>query len=894
MKTRLLNGASALALGLALVLSACESDQTLPTEPSVAGGAESSSPDFRFSPSDLSNPPPDSWSYQPEFDLSSLMSSLSLAAIGTLTPSELVETLSPGETVTEQKTASLPEQADVVDILFAFDNTGSMGGELANLKVNAVDIMTSLAGLITDVQFGLISFADYEGEFENTGSAGGCTYTNFYGAPGDDPYTVEQPLDANISTVASAIGALTLSPGGGADFPESYSRALSEIAQELLDSTGPDGAVDWRPAARRIVILFGDAIPHACGLFDPVESSIGSDLYTFLVASGLNDFGTDPGRDATIGTSDDLEILDVIDDLVETDLTLISLHSTQFIITGTDVEPTQNLWDFYSEETGGTNFEINEDGSFPEGTDIVETILELVGDQITTVDELVLDVCPGDEAFADWISSVTPPSYTDIELPADRGFELVIGPPSGTDSGVYAFDVCALGDGAVLGSQSVTITVPGAQEPAAYLSVTKEDAADPVLVGENINWTITVENSGPDAATNVTVTDDLPSSVSFVSATPSAGSCSESGGMLSCEIGNLASGGSATIAVVATADAAGAVSNTAVTSSDITDPNESDNSATESTTVNDPPPPGDPMADLVITKGDDVDPVYVGDDIQWAISVTNKGPDDATGVSVTDALPSGVTFVSATASVGSCSESGGTVTCDLGTMTAETVIGIVITATADGAGEYSNTAEVASDVADPNPGDNSATETTGAVDPPEPGECVVVDFENGGSHLGAVSSFMVGESTISITVEPGGARSQAATALYDTDTVGGPDPDLEWDGGTCADCAGQGNVLMIADIGLATGGDSEDGGVIVLTGFPAGGYAIASLVAMDSDGKEFTVSVDGGVVGQTTPGANGNVQSLTLESNAISAEVRIDFGRDSGAIDDLEFCPAGN
>ncbi len=760
MKSRLLNGASAAALGLALLLTACDSDQTLPTDPATTGEAGPSSPDYSVVPTDLKNPDADSWTFRPEFDLSSLLSPSSLAAIGTLTPAELVDTLAAGETVTEEKTASLPAQADVVDILFAFDNTGSMGGELDNLKVNAVDIMNSLAGLISDVQFGLISFADYDAFLENTESVGGCGYTANYGGSGDDPYIVEQSLDSNISTVASAIGALSLSPGGGFDFPESYSRALWEIAQELLDNTGPDGPVNWRPNARRIVILFGDAIPHSCDLFNPVESAIGSDLLAFLESAGLNDWGIDPGRDVVIGTADDLAILDVIDDLVDTDLTLISLHSTQFIVTGTDIEPTQNLWDFYAEETGGVNFEINEDGSFPEGTNIVETILDLVGTQITTVDELILDVCPGDEAYSDWISSVTPSSYADIELPADREFDLVVGPPSETESGVYEFNVCALGDGAVLGSQSVTITVPGVTEPSADLSILKTADATSVFVGDAITWTITVENAGPDAATNVVLTDVLPSGVTLD--TDLSSICTIDTGVATCTLGDIAAGGDVKIDVVTTAVAAGT-------------------------------------------------PV--------------------------------------------------------------------------------NAVEIESDVADPDTGNNSSS---AQVTVTEPGECVVIDFENSGAHLSMVNSFALGESTISIGVEPGGARSQAAAALYDTDTAGGPDPDLEWDGGTCPDCDGQGTVLIVADIGIATGGDSEDGGVIVLTGFPAGGYGIASLTALDSDRKMFTVSVDGTQVGQTTPGADGNVQSLDLETNVISSEVRIDLTGDSGAMDDIEFCPAGN
>jgi len=48
------------------------------------------------------------------------------------------------------------------------------------------------------------------------------------------------------------------------------------------------------------------------------------------------------------------------------------------------------------------------------------------------------------------------------------------------------------------------------------------------------------------------------------------------------------------------------------------------------------------------------------------------------------------------------------------------------------------------------------------------------------------------------------------------------------------------------------------------------------------------------MVGASTSGADGNVQEIGLESNAIESEVRIDLDRDSGAIDDLEFCPAGS
>lgn len=62
--------------------------------------------------------------------------------------------------------------------------------------------------------------------------------------------------------------------------------------------------------------------------------------------------------------------------------------------------------------------------------------------------------------------------------------------------------------------------------PGTDLSVTKSDAPDPVSVGKDLVYTITVKNAGPLTATGVTLTDTLPTSVSFVSA---SGGCTRVG-----------------------------------------------------------------------------------------------------------------------------------------------------------------------------------------------------------------------------------------------------------------------------------------------------------------------------------------------------------------------------
>ena len=75
-----------------------------------------------------------------------------------------------------------------------------------------------------------------------------------------------------------------------------------------------------------------------------------------------------------------------------------------------------------------------------------------------------------------------------------------------------------------------------------------------------------------------------------------------------------------------------------------------------------------PLADLAITKTASANPATIGGALTYTLNFNNEGPSTATNVSVTDTLPASVTFNSASASQGTCTESGGTVTCDLGSL----------------------------------------------------------------------------------------------------------------------------------------------------------------------------------------------------------------------------------
>ncbi len=124
-------------------------------------------------------------------------------------------------------------------------------------------------------------------------------------------------------------------------------------------------------------------------------------------------------------------------------------------------------------------------------------------------------------------------------------------------------------------------------------------------------------------------------------------------------------------------------------------------------------------ADLAVTKQDAPDPVVTATNLTYTITVTNQGPDTATGVTLTDTLPAGFAFTSASAG---CSPSAGTVTCTLPNMTAHTsatvqIVGTASCSLADGA-ILQNTATVSGTSPDPDSGNNTAQTTTAASNPP--------------------------------------------------------------------------------------------------------------------------------------------------------------------------------
>ena len=122
----------------------------------------------------------------------------------------------------------------------------------------------------------------------------------------------------------------------------------------------------------------------------------------------------------------------------------------------------------------------------------------------------------------------------------------------------------------------------------ADLAVSSTGTPNPVTLGGTLTYQLTVTNNGPDPATRVSLQDTPPSAASLVSSTASQGSCTGSG-PVSCALGTLASGASATLTIALRPTQPGTAGNTASVSGDQTDPAPANNQAQLQTSVLAPP-----------------------------------------------------------------------------------------------------------------------------------------------------------------------------------------------------------------------------------------------------------------------------------------------------------------
>ena len=162
------------------------------------------------------------------------------------------------------------------------------------------------------------------------------------------------------------------------------------------------------------------------------------------------------------------------------------------------------------------------------------------------------------------------------------------------------------------------------------VKVTKTPDNGSINAGDVATFSIEVKNLGPGKATNVVVTDTLPAGLTWAE---NEADCSISGGVLTCNAGDLAAGASRTYTVSAVTSKlnCGVIDNTAtVTASNERAAQDGNNSDSGAITVK--------CADIAIEKTADAPTVNAGDQIGFTITVTNAGLGVAYDVTASDSL----------------------------------------------------------------------------------------------------------------------------------------------------------------------------------------------------------------------------------------------------------------
>ncbi|MDB6035888.1 MAG: uncharacterized protein JWM16_6226 [Verrucomicrobiales bacterium] len=224
----------------------------------------------------------------------------------------------------------------------------------------------------------------------------------------------------------------------------------------------------------------------------------------------------------------------------------------------------------------------------------------------------------------------------------------------------------------------------------------------PVTIGSNLLYTIVVTNLTRNFFTNVTVTNRISAGMTFVSAASSRGSCTQSGGLVTCALGTLTNNTSAIITINVTPTSAGTASSIAGVASPQVERDFVNNLATNSTLVRG-------YADLAVSIVASPATIYASSNTVLTLTVTNPGPSAASSIVLSNVMPTGLDVVSIQPSQGSCSLAGSLVTCGIPSLAAGTKATVVITSIGATPGTWATVAGISAAEFDPASVNNSAS-----------------------------------------------------------------------------------------------------------------------------------------------------------------------------------------
>ena len=362
------------------------------------------------------------------------------------------------------------------------------------------------------------------------------------------------------------------------------------------------------------------------------------------------------------------------------------------------------------------------------GTSSTYTITVVNSGPSSVVDAGVTDVLPAALTNASWTCVASGSGNCDNAGPTSGDINTTVDLPSGGSATFTVTGTIAAAFTGVLSNTATVTAPPGTiDDPAdntstdtttvvaqANLIVTKSDGTTTVTPGGNTVYIVTVVNSGPSTVAGAAITDPLPAGATAMNwtCTSSAGSsCAASGSGALGDTTTLLPGGQLTylVTVNISAAAVGTLSNTATATvpSTVTETSPLDNTATDVDTLV-------ATTDLAITKTDNAATAVPGTGITYTIVATNNGPSDALGATVTDNFPAGLSGVTWTC-VGACTPSGAGAINEVVSLPVGASVTFTVSATiaTSATGTLTNTATVtpAAGATDPNPANNSASDT---------------------------------------------------------------------------------------------------------------------------------------------------------------------------------------